>query len=174
VLPALGGLDRAVAIVVPGVPFISSWRSSSFVLRIIGARNGDHLPFTNMCASLRGGDVGRATPNDHFSFGIGIHQDAVFAGPIGMNCGVRRVDLGVRSAAFQHGISDQPLSDLNRDPAASEIRNFRGGAAGHTQRVGIIDLDFRASAVARCHAIVYRDRRIDGCRDPVPVVAALG
>ncbi len=91
-----------------------------------------------------------------------------------MNRGVRRIDFRIRFAAFQHGIGDQPLSDLDGDAGASEIRDFRGGAAGHAQDVGIIELDFGASVIAGGDAIVYSDWGVHSCRDPVSIVAALG
>src|SRR6185437_10360429 len=118
VAPAFGGFNVAVAIVVPGIPIVAPGSGGGFVFRIIRARNGDHLPFINMRASLRGRDIGRAAADNHLRLRIGIHQDAIVTGAVWMNGGIRRIDFRIRLTTFQDGVSDQALPDLDGDTAA--------------------------------------------------------
>jgi hypothetical protein len=51
--PALGAVDSAITVIVPGIPVVFSRGRSSLVFRVVGASDGNHLAFINMGVALR-------------------------------------------------------------------------------------------------------------------------
>jgi hypothetical protein len=112
-------------------------------------------------ASLRSGNFNFALTHNHVSLRIGIDLDAEPAGTQRADRDVRRINLHIRLAALQHGVTGISLRYLDLNVSARKIGNLGLALGRQTQNIGVVQLDLCARLFPGSNLVTTLQRRIN-------------
>jgi len=172
-LPALRIENRAIAALIPFVEGVSARGVRGLILRTVGALNRDELPAVNARAPLRFGNFRLALTDNYLRFGIPVDLNAIVAVAQRVHGGIRSVDFGVRLAVLEDAVIHQALADLQLNVRGGKVRDLDGRIFVEADHVGVVELNFRAPAIAGRDAVAGFERCVERAGNPVRRVASL-
>src|SRR5215467_7095549 len=137
-------LNPVIAIGVPVVPVVTTWRIGNLVLSFVaGATNRDQFAALQVRAALRRGDVGAAAPHNDSCFLWRDHFDAVAAAvTAGTNRNIRSVDFSIGFAVLEDRITRLSLAELNLNLVARKVNDVGLRVLIETENICVVEFEF--------------------------------